>query len=62
MRSIGIDLGQCIEKGSLLIHSSRPMIFGLEMHLMEMRKMIDDFGASVVIIDPISNLITWHPK
>jgi circadian clock protein KaiC len=57
MRSIGIDLGQCIEKGSLLIHSSRPMIFGLEMHLMEMRKMIDDFGASVVIIDPISNLI-----
>jgi circadian clock protein KaiC len=32
------------------------MAFGLEMHLMEMRKFIDDFRPKVVIIDPISNL------
>jgi circadian clock protein KaiC len=56
MSSIGIDFNSWINKGLLQIHASRPMVFGLEMHLMEMRKLIDDFQPKVVIIDPISNL------
>jgi circadian clock protein KaiC len=32
------------------------MAHGLEMHLSDMRKIIDEFGPKVVIIDPISNL------
>ena len=56
MSSIGIDFNSWINKGILKIHASRPMAFGLEMHLMEMRKFIDDFRPKVVIIDPISNL------
>jgi circadian clock protein KaiC len=56
MSSIGIDFNSWINKGLLKIHASRPMAFGLEMHLMEMRKFIDDFRPKVVIIDPISNL------
>lgn len=56
MSSIGIDFNSWINAGLLQIHSSRPMAHGLEMHLMEMRKVIDDFGPKVVIIDPISNL------
>jgi circadian clock protein KaiC len=56
MKSIGIDLNSHVNKGLLQIHSSRPMAQGLEMHLLEMRKIIDDFEPTVVIIDPISNL------
>jgi circadian clock protein KaiC len=56
MSSIGIDFNSCINTGFLQIHASRPMAHGLEMHLMDMRKVIDDFQPKVVIIDPISNL------
>jgi circadian clock protein KaiC len=56
MSSIGIDFDSWVNKGLLQIHSSRPMAHGLEMHLLEMRKIIDGFKPKVVIIDPISNL------
>ncbi|VVB63072.1 Circadian clock protein kinase KaiC [uncultured archaeon] len=56
MRSIGIDFGAWTDAGLLQIHSSRPMAHGLETHLMDMRRVIDDFGPKVVIIDPITNL------
>jgi circadian clock protein KaiC len=56
MSSIGIDFNSWINAGLLQIHSTRPMAHGLEMHLMEMRKVIDDFEPKVVIIDPITNL------
>ncbi len=56
MSSIGIDFNSCVNKGLLQIHSSRPMAQGLEMHLLEMRKIIDKFQPKVVVIDPISNL------
>jgi circadian clock protein KaiC len=56
MRSIGIDLEPPVRKGLLQFHSTRPTVFGLEMHLVRMHKMIDDFQPSVVIVDPISNL------
>lgn len=56
MGSIGIDFNSYMNAGLLQIHSSRPMAHGLEMHLMEMRKIIDKFQPEVVIIDPISNL------
>lgn len=56
MSSIGIDFNSYVNKGLLQIHSSRPMAHGLEMHLLEMRRIIDGFKPKVVIIDPISNL------
>lgn len=56
MSSIGIDFGSWINAGLLQIHALRPMAHGLEMHLMEMQKVIDDFEPNVVIIDPITNL------
>lgn len=58
MKSIGIDLEKHIKDGYLEIHSSRPTLNGLELHLLTLRKMIRDFKPSAVIIDPISNLIT----
>jgi circadian clock protein KaiC len=56
MSSIDIDFDSWIGKGLLQIHAFRPMVFGLEMHLMKMRQSIDDFEPEVVIIDPITNL------
>lgn len=58
MRSIGIDLEPHIKKGNLIIHSSRPSLNGLELHLLTLRKLIKEFNPTAVIIDPISNLIT----
>ena len=58
MQSIGIDLDTHIKKGYLQIHSSRPSLNGLELHLLTLRKMIKEFKPTTVIIDPISNLIT----
>jgi len=57
MRSIGIDLEPWIEQGLLDIYAVRPTIYGLEMHLVKMYKMVMDFKPKVVIIDPVTNLI-----
>lgn len=56
MGSVGVDLGQWIREGLLKIHSSRPTVFGLEMHLTDMLGLIEDFSPEIVVIDPISNL------
>jgi circadian clock protein KaiC len=57
MRSIGIDLERHSTKGLLSFSSSRPTAHGLEMHLALMHRAISDFRPSVVVVDPISNLI-----
>tara|TARA_R110002020_G_scaffold174704_3_gene366214 strand:+ start:58 stop:1752 length:1695 start_codon:yes stop_codon:yes gene_type:complete len=58
MKSIGIDLERHMKKGLLLIHSSRPTLNGLELHLLTLRKLIKEFVPTTVIIDPISNLLS----
>lgn len=56
MSSIGIDLARWVKKGLLKFHSSRPTLYGLEMHLVTFHKLIEDFNPQVFIVDPISNL------
>jgi len=56
MSSIGLDLGQWIDKGLLQIHASRPTLHGLEQHLVHMYAIVRDFKPAVVVVDPISNL------
>lgn len=58
MRSIGIDLGQWTEEELLLFHATRPTIYGLEMHLAMMHKLVSEFQPDVVVVDPISNLVS----
>src|SRR4029077_7494297 len=55
MGSIGLDLQRWIDQGLLRIESSRPMLFGLEMHLVHIHKRVKGFEPRVVILDPISN-------
>jgi circadian clock protein KaiC len=56
MSSIGIDLARWVKKGFLKFHSTRPTLYGLEMHLVTFHKLIEDFNPQVFILDPISNL------
>jgi circadian clock protein KaiC len=56
MRSIGIDLGQWVEKGLLKFHAERPTVYGLEAHLASMHKTIKEFKPKVVVVDPVTNL------
>lgn len=56
MRSIDIDFQPYIDTGLMQISASRPMAYGLEMHLIAMRRLIDRFEPAIVIADPISNL------
>lgn len=58
MQSIGIQLNKHIEAGLLQIKSSRPTLFGLEMHLVSIHKQVKRFKPRTVILDPITNLIT----
>ena len=57
MRSIGLDLEQWVKKGVLEFRNSRPTLYGLEMHLVTMHKAIETFKPSIVVVDPISNLV-----
>jgi len=57
MRSIGLDLQPWLDKKLLQIHSARPSLHGLEMHLALIHKAVRDFKPRGVIIDPISNFI-----
>lgn len=55
MESIGLDLERWIKQGLLRIHSTRPTIYGLEMHLAVMHKQIEETKPTTVIIDPVSS-------
>src|SRR6185437_15018905 len=56
--TIGIDVRPYIEAGLLLIHASRPTLFGLEMHLLVVNKLLRGFKPKTVIVDPISSLVS----
>lgn len=58
MRSVNLNLEPHVKKGLLKFHSTRPTVFSLEMHLVRMHKMIEEFKPSLVVVDPISNLQT----
>jgi circadian clock protein KaiC len=62
MASVGINLKPFIRAKLLLIHSSRPSLHGLEMHLLSLHKYIREFKPDTVIIDPISSLVTIGSK
>jgi circadian clock protein KaiC len=57
MQSIGVNLEPSVKKGLLTIRSSRPSLYGLEMHLVQIHKMIAKVDPAAVVIDPISNFV-----
>jgi len=57
MSSVGQDLEKWIKRGLLRIHATRPTAAGLESHLATVYNEIQEFKPTVVIIDPITNLV-----
>jgi circadian clock protein KaiC len=57
MRSIGIDLEPWVRKGLLQFHAARPTYGGIEEVLLVTHKHISSFQPSVVVVDPITNLL-----
>ena len=57
MGSIGIDLKPWIQKGLLRFHASRPTQYGLEMQLIRIQKLVEEFRPRLIILDPITNLM-----
>jgi circadian clock protein KaiC len=58
MQSINVNLKKHVESGLLQFHASRPTLYGLEMHLVAIYKLIKNFKPETVILDPITNLVT----
>jgi len=58
MAAIGIDFKPYIKSGLMMIHSSRPSLHGLEMHLLALHKYVREFKPQTIILDPISSLMS----
>jgi circadian clock protein KaiC len=58
MRSLGIDLGSWVKKELLRFDAMRPTFFGLEMHLLRIHKLVEEFGPKIVVVDPITSYIS----
>ena len=57
MKSVGYDLDKWVKQGLLEIHATRPSLQGLEQHLVMMYDSVRAFRPSIVVVDPISNLM-----
>jgi len=57
MRSIGIDLEPWVRQGLLQFHAARPTYGGIEEILLVTHKHISSFQPSIVVVDPITNLL-----
>src|SRR5215207_3911529 len=62
MRSIGIDLAPHVKKGLLQFHVGRPTLYGLEMHLVTIYDLINEYKPQIVVLDPITDFFAIGSK
>ncbi len=58
MRVAGVDLQPWVDSGQLQFHADRPSRFGLETHLVAVHRAVERFRPDVVVVDPMTNLLT----
>ncbi|KQT91564.1 KaiC 1 [Marmoricola sp. Leaf446] len=56
MRSIGVDLQHWTETGLLHLHSVRATAFGLEEHLAQLHRLVDEHQPRLVVLDAVVSL------
>ncbi len=56
MASIGLDLETAEKKGLLKFDATRPSYYGLEMHLAQSIRLIEEYKPQAVAIDPLTDL------
>jgi circadian clock protein KaiC len=57
MESLGLDMERWVREGRLKYHAARPTVYGLEMHLVKIHKLVREFSPDVVVLDPVTNLM-----
>ena len=57
MASIGLGLARWESRGLLKFHCLRPSLYGLEIHLGTLNRLIGDFAPAAIVMDPITSLI-----
>jgi len=62
MQSIGLDMDPMVQSGILTFYYARPTLQNLELHFLAIKKIIADIKPAVVILDPITNLMTEGPN
>jgi circadian clock protein KaiC len=62
MRSIDFDLEPMVNSGELTFYYSRPTLQNLELHFLSIRKIINEKKPVVIVLDPITNLMTEGPN
>jgi circadian clock protein KaiC len=58
MRSVGLGLERWVREGLLHFNAMRPTSTGLEGHLAVIHRLISRLRPSVVVVDPITNLVS----
>jgi circadian clock protein KaiC len=58
MESIGLHLDEHVRSGLFHFHASRPTLHGLELHLATAHRAVETLQPSIVVIDPVTNLMT----
>jgi circadian clock protein KaiC len=62
MQSIGIHLSEFQKTSLLHFYYARPSLQNLELHFMAIKEMVKKINPAVVILDPITNLMTEGPN
>ncbi len=62
MKSIGINLEIFTKSGKLQFYYARPTLQNLELHFLSIKVLIEEHKPSVIILDPITNLMTEGPN
>jgi circadian clock protein KaiC len=62
MQSIGIHLSEFQKTSLLHFYYARPSLQNLELHFMAIKEMVKKIKPAVVILDPITNLMTEGPN
>jgi circadian clock protein KaiC len=58
MTSVGIHLKRWVDEGLLVFQCVRPSQLGLEAHLLTLVNLVEEFKPTVVVMDPISDLVS----
>src|SRR5664279_3828190 len=56
MRSIGLDLDRWVQADLLRLWAVRPGAYGLEEHLVQLHRRLDEFGPSLTVLDAMAGL------
>src|SRR6266481_1764732 len=60
MQSVGLDLQRQARRGLLRFEAWRPTQSGLEMHLLQIHKLVEQHNPAAVIIDPLTSLMVGN--